>query len=140
MSTFGTLFRVTTYGESHCASVGAIIDGCPPVRQSRKNCNNSTNNLLTGIAPRGSGRPDSAEPQASWSEQPDHAGMLLVASTKTLAHVSTISVMRRTWCNFNPALSMASLLEPLSVFSSRTRTNAQGITLRYVSRRTKWTC
>jgi hypothetical protein len=31
MSTYGTLFRVTTYGESHCASVGAIIDGCPPV-------------------------------------------------------------------------------------------------------------
>ncbi|KAG8830518.1 hypothetical protein FRC20_008334, partial [Serendipita sp. 405] len=30
MSTFGRLFRVTTYGESHCASVGAIIDGCPP--------------------------------------------------------------------------------------------------------------
>ncbi|KAH9949459.1 chorismate synthase [Amylocystis lapponica] len=30
MSTFGKLFRVTTYGESHCASVGAIIDGCPP--------------------------------------------------------------------------------------------------------------
>ncbi|EED84792.1 predicted protein [Postia placenta Mad-698-R] len=30
MSTFGTLFRVTTYGESHCASVGAIVDGCPP--------------------------------------------------------------------------------------------------------------
>lgn len=34
MSTFGTLFRVTTFGESHCASVGAIIDGCPPVRES----------------------------------------------------------------------------------------------------------
>ncbi|RXW19404.1 hypothetical protein EST38_g6450 [Candolleomyces aberdarensis] len=30
MSTFGKLFRVTTYGESHCPSVGAIIDGCPP--------------------------------------------------------------------------------------------------------------
>ncbi|KAK0245493.1 chorismate synthase [Armillaria nabsnona] len=30
MSTFGHLFRVTTYGESHCASVGAIVDGCPP--------------------------------------------------------------------------------------------------------------
>ncbi|CAN9409787.1 unnamed protein product [Alternaria alternata] len=30
MSTFGTHFRVTTYGESHCLSVGAIIDGCPP--------------------------------------------------------------------------------------------------------------
>ena len=32
MSTYGTLYRVTTYGESHCASVGAIIDGCPSVR------------------------------------------------------------------------------------------------------------
>ncbi|KAI5120558.1 hypothetical protein M0805_000286 [Coniferiporia weirii] len=30
MSTFGHLFRVTTYGESHCASVGCIVDGCPP--------------------------------------------------------------------------------------------------------------
>ncbi|CAG7847272.1 Chorismate synthase; AltName: Full=5-enolpyruvylshikimate-3-phosphate phospholyase [Serendipita indica DSM 11827] len=30
MSTFGRIFRVTTYGESHCASVGAIVDGCPP--------------------------------------------------------------------------------------------------------------
>lgn len=30
MSTFGKLFRVTTYGESHCQGVGAIVDGCPP--------------------------------------------------------------------------------------------------------------
>lgn len=30
MSTFGNYFRVTTYGESHCKSVGCIIDGCPP--------------------------------------------------------------------------------------------------------------
>ncbi|PVH93877.1 chorismate synthase-like protein [Periconia macrospinosa] len=30
MSTFGTNFRVTTYGESHCLSVGCIVDGCPP--------------------------------------------------------------------------------------------------------------
>jgi chorismate synthase len=29
-STFGTLFRVTTYGESHCKGVGAVVDGCPP--------------------------------------------------------------------------------------------------------------
>lgn len=29
-STYGTLFRVTTFGESHCAAVGAIVDGCPP--------------------------------------------------------------------------------------------------------------
>lgn len=30
MSTFGTHFKVTTYGESHCRSVGCIVDGCPP--------------------------------------------------------------------------------------------------------------
>ncbi|BEI80223.1 hypothetical protein CcaverHIS002_0107520 [Cutaneotrichosporon cavernicola] len=30
MSTFGKLYRVTTYGESHCKSVGCIVDGCPP--------------------------------------------------------------------------------------------------------------
>ena len=29
-STFGTLFRVTTYGESHGRGVGAIVDGFPP--------------------------------------------------------------------------------------------------------------
>lgn len=29
-STFGTLFRVTTFGESHGKGVGAVIDGCPP--------------------------------------------------------------------------------------------------------------
>jgi len=29
-STFGTLFKVTTFGESHCKGVGAILDGCPP--------------------------------------------------------------------------------------------------------------
>ena len=29
-STFGTLFRVSTFGESHCKAVGAVVDGCPP--------------------------------------------------------------------------------------------------------------
>lgn len=29
-SNFGTLFRVSTFGESHCRSVGVVIDGCPP--------------------------------------------------------------------------------------------------------------
>ncbi|KAL5365543.1 chorismate synthase activity protein [Aspergillus floccosus] len=30
MSTWGEHFRVTTYGESHCRSVGCIVDGVPP--------------------------------------------------------------------------------------------------------------
>jgi chorismate synthase len=29
-STFGTLLKVSTFGESHCKGVGAILDGCPP--------------------------------------------------------------------------------------------------------------
>jgi chorismate synthase len=30
-STFGNLFRITTFGESHGGGVGVIIDGCPPL-------------------------------------------------------------------------------------------------------------
>ena len=29
-NTFGHLFRVTTYGESHGVAIGAVVDGCPP--------------------------------------------------------------------------------------------------------------
>ncbi len=28
-SSFGTIFRITTFGESHGAAVGAVVDGCP---------------------------------------------------------------------------------------------------------------
>ncbi|NDB68622.1 MAG: chorismate synthase [Methylocystaceae bacterium] len=30
-NSFGHLFRTTTFGESHGAAIGAIIDGCPPL-------------------------------------------------------------------------------------------------------------
>ena len=30
-NTFGELFRVTTWGESHGAAIGAVVDGCPPL-------------------------------------------------------------------------------------------------------------
>ncbi len=29
-NTFGQLFRVTTFGESHGGGVGVVVDGCPP--------------------------------------------------------------------------------------------------------------
>src|SRR6185295_1106770 len=29
-NTFGQIFRVTTFGESHGVAVGCVIDGCPP--------------------------------------------------------------------------------------------------------------
>ena len=28
-STFGTVFRITTWGESHGKGIGVVIDGCP---------------------------------------------------------------------------------------------------------------
>ena len=30
-NSFGQLFRVTTWGESHGAAIGAVVDGCPPL-------------------------------------------------------------------------------------------------------------
>ena len=30
-NTFGTLFRLTTFGESHGGAIGAVVDGCPPL-------------------------------------------------------------------------------------------------------------
>src|SRR6056297_3364848 len=30
MNTFGRIFRISLYGESHGPSVGVLIDGCPP--------------------------------------------------------------------------------------------------------------
>ena len=32
-STSGTLFRITTFGESHGVGVGVVIDGCPPLME-----------------------------------------------------------------------------------------------------------
>ena len=29
-NTFGTIFKLTTFGESHGEAIGAVIDGCPP--------------------------------------------------------------------------------------------------------------
>ena len=30
LNTFGHLFRVTTWGESHGPAIGCTVDGCPP--------------------------------------------------------------------------------------------------------------
>src|SRR6202012_2194665 len=29
-NTFGHMFRVTTWGESHGVAIGCVVDGCPP--------------------------------------------------------------------------------------------------------------
>jgi chorismate synthase len=30
-NSFGEIYRITTFGESHGAAVGVVIDGCPPL-------------------------------------------------------------------------------------------------------------
>ena len=35
-STYGTIFRIMTWGESHGKGVGVTIDGCPDFRFVRK--------------------------------------------------------------------------------------------------------
>ena len=35
-NTFGHLFRVTTWGESHGAALGCVVDGCRPASASRR--------------------------------------------------------------------------------------------------------
>ena len=29
-NSFGTLFRISSWGESHGGGIGVVIDGCPP--------------------------------------------------------------------------------------------------------------
>ena len=29
-NTFGQMFRITTWGESHGSAIGCVVDGCPP--------------------------------------------------------------------------------------------------------------
>jgi chorismate synthase len=30
-NSFGEIFRITTFGESHGQGIGVVVDGCPPV-------------------------------------------------------------------------------------------------------------
>ena len=30
MSTFGQIFKISTFGESHCKAVGVVLENCPP--------------------------------------------------------------------------------------------------------------
>ena len=34
-NTFGQLFTVTTFGESHGPALGCVVDGCPPGPRAR---------------------------------------------------------------------------------------------------------
>jgi chorismate synthase len=56
-STFGRVFRVTTFGESHGHGVGAVIEGCPP------RINLSPEDFVRDMARRRPGKPGIASPR-----------------------------------------------------------------------------
>ena len=48
-NTFGHLFRVTTWGESHGAALGCVVDGCPPgIRFTRQDIQNELDRRRPG--------------------------------------------------------------------------------------------
>jgi hypothetical protein len=52
-NTFGHLFRVTTWGESHGPAIGCVVDGCPP-RMRLSEATSSPGSTAAGRASRAS--------------------------------------------------------------------------------------
>lgn len=56
-SSIGVIFRVTTWGESHGAALGAVVDGCPPgIDLTEADINRETGRRSPGKNPAGSPR------------------------------------------------------------------------------------
>lgn len=66
-STFGSVFRVTTWGESHGTAVGATVDGCPP------GLDLSIDDIQRDLDRR---RPGQGGPAASPRKEPDRVEIL----------------------------------------------------------------
>lgn len=131
MSTFGSLFRVTTYGESHCPSVGAIVDGVPPV--SHNSYSRAFDlQLFPGPPPRPLRHPGPALPPQTRPEQPHHSRASPQPRSPMLTHALS-SATRRTSSTSNPASSTASRSAPRSRSSCGTRTSALKTTPRPTS-------
>ena len=64
-NTFGHLFRVTTWGESHGPAIGCVVDGCPPGIRARRRPTSRAISTSAGRASRASRRsasePDEVE-------------------------------------------------------------------------------
>jgi chorismate synthase len=65
-NSFGTLFRITTWGESHGAAIGVVIDGCPAGIAV------SSHDINSALAKRAPGN----SPYTSPRKEPDQAEML----------------------------------------------------------------
>lgn len=60
MNTFGHLFRVTSFGESHGEALGAVIDGCPPgIPLTQADIQTSLNRRRPGQSPMATPRKES---------------------------------------------------------------------------------
>ena len=50
-NTFGHLFRVTTFGESHGPAIGCVVDGCPPLHPARRRRHPGRSSTAAGRGP-----------------------------------------------------------------------------------------
>ena len=53
-NSFGHLFRITTWGESHGPALGVVVDGCPPgLPLTAEFIREHVTLALNGLTPRG---------------------------------------------------------------------------------------
>lgn len=81
-NTFGQVFRITTFGESHGAAIGGIIDGCPAgLELDMAAIQAELDRRRPGSTPLGTARSEGdgveflsgvlSEPKPSWNDEPD---------------------------------------------------------------------
>lgn len=76
-NTFGSLFRVSTFGETHGGSVGCIIDGCPSGMEL------STNIIQKDLDRRRPGQSDITSPRQEKDRVEIHSGVFEGKTTGT---------------------------------------------------------
>jgi hypothetical protein len=120
MSSFGTIFRVTTYGESHCRSVGCIVENCPPGTSS-KEIKLTSGMLLT-----------EDDIQVQLSRRRPGQSALTTAVISLSPYFPNFSAMRKIEYKYSLEQSSTRLSELQLECSSRTSTNVLTTTLRWI--------
>ena len=68
-STFGNIFKITTWGESHGKAIGVVIDGCPAGCLLRRKI---SRNFSTGGNPASPGLPPNVRRLTRYRSSPEY--------------------------------------------------------------------
>jgi len=124
MSSFGTIFRVTTYGESHCRSVGCIVENCPPGTQALLIRVDRPGMLLTE---------DDIQVQLSRRRPGQSALTTPVTPPCPIYCLSCRSAVKKTECRSSQGQSSTQHSAHPSACSSKTSTNVPTTTPKWTS-------